>query len=206
MFHLFIDKTTPRLLIKHFCAQNSKPILFTLNLAPNKGKWVSHFEVMSTVFLSLRFVSGIPPSEDLRNQSTAEAKKKGLLCAASCPVLMFNWNPAGCDKARKRTRFSGAHLVNASGVQVQSPRGTSKQRPLRKSCGIVLLRVRSQDVPLETGSTEQRWLVLDLSVQKGKLIITSETIAFFKEWTRNLAQAVSLQVVMRLSKALEILY
>lgn len=53
MFHLFMDKTTPRLPINDFRAQNSKPVLFTLNLVPNKGKWVSRFEVTSNAFFTL---------------------------------------------------------------------------------------------------------------------------------------------------------
>lgn len=53
LFHPFTDKNTPRALIKHFCAPSSKPIPFTLNLAPKKGKWVSHFEAEQCFFLTL---------------------------------------------------------------------------------------------------------------------------------------------------------
>lgn len=70
LFHPFTDKNTPRALIKHFCAPSSKPIPFTLNLAPNKGKWVSHFEAEQWFFFHC-FVSGTLSSEDLWIQSTA---------------------------------------------------------------------------------------------------------------------------------------
>lgn len=76
LFHPFTDKNAPRALIKHFCAPSSKPTLFTLNLAPNKGKWVSHFEAEQWVSFSLCFVSGTLSSGDLRIQSTAYGDKK----------------------------------------------------------------------------------------------------------------------------------
>lgn len=134
MFSQFTDKNTPRALIKHFCAQNSKPILFTLNLAPNKGKWVSYFEVEQCFFHFVLF-QGHCPVETYESSLQLRTKKEGLLCAAECSVLVFMWNSAvvGCNEAFKSARSSEVQFTIASGVQVQTPRGTSKQGQFRKS-------------------------------------------------------------------------
>lgn len=155
MFHPFTDKTTPRLLIKHFCAQTSKPILFTLNLTPNKGKWVNHFEATCNVLFT-SFCSRDTLQWRLLNPVYSNGKNRHL-CEGS--VLMFNWESValGCNKAHKRTRTSRVQLTNASGAQVQSPRGTSKQRPLRNSHG-VLLSLHNQHQALESRQHEQRYL------------------------------------------------
>lgn len=88
LFHPFTDKTTPLLLIKHFCAQTSKLILFTLNLTPNKGKWVNHFEVICNVLFT-SFFSRDTLQWRLLNPVYSNGKKR-LVCAARGSVLMFN--------------------------------------------------------------------------------------------------------------------
>lgn len=164
MFHPFTDKTTPLLLIKHFCAQTSKPILFTLNLTPNKGKWVNHFEVTCNVLFTL-FCSRDTLQWRLLNPVYSDGKNR-LVCAAQGSVLMFNWDSAavGCDKAHKRTRTSGVQLTNASEAQVQSPRGTSKQRHFRNSHS-VLLPIDNKHQALESRQREQRYVVLHLHTE-----------------------------------------
>lgn len=79
------------------------------------------------------------------------------MCATKGSGLVFNSAAVGCDKEHKRTRTSGLQLTNPSGAQVQSPRGTSKQRLFRNSHS-VLLPMHNQHQAQESRQHEQNYL------------------------------------------------